>query len=384
MSNVLNNLMPDAFAALDVVSRELVGILPAVARDATADRAALNQVIRDPVTPSNTTSDITPAMAVPTPGGQTIGNKTLSITKSKFAAFSWSGDEQQQVNAGPGVLTIQQDQIAQAIRALVNEMEADLTGLHISASRAYGTAGTTPFASDLSDPAQVRKILDDNGAPVSDRHMIIDTTAGAKMRTLAQLTKANESADTTMLRQGALLDIHGFTVRESAQVKVSTAGTAAGSTTTAAGFAVGTTSIPLASAGTGTFVAGDIITIAGDTANKYVLVSGDTDVSNGGTLVIADPGLRKAIPASATAITVVGAATRNLAFTRNALALACRLPALPTNGDLATDRTKIIDPRSGIAFELAYYPGFRMGGYFIGAAWGTACMKPEHLALLLG
>ena len=32
--------------------------------------------------------------------------------------------------------------------------------------RAYGTAASTPFASTLGDPAQVRKILNESGHPV--------------------------------------------------------------------------------------------------------------------------------------------------------------------------------------------------------------------------
>lgn len=39
---------------------------------------------------------------------------------------------------------------------------------------------------------------------------------------------------------------------------------------------------------------------------KYLVLSGDADVSNGGTITIAATGLQKAIPASATAITVAG------------------------------------------------------------------------------
>ena len=380
----LTNLIPDAYVALDVVSRELTGMIPAVMRDAKADRAAVGQVVRSAIAPANTAADITAAMTPPTPANQTIGNKSLTITKSRYAAFGWNGEEERGLNnGGPGVLTIQQDQIAQAMRTIVNEVEADLLALHISASRAYGTAATTPFATDLSDPANIRKILDDNGAPPSDRHLIINTTAGAKMRTLAQLTKANEANDATLLRQGVLLDIHGFSVRESAQVVTSTAGTAASATTNAAGYAVGATLLTLASAGTGTLVAGDVVTFAGDT-NKYVIASGDTDVSNGGTITLAEPGLRVAMSAAAKAITVIAAATRNLAFTRNAFALAARQPALPMNGDLATDRTSITDPRSGLTFELALYPGFRMTNYFIGMAWGVAAMKPEHSAILLG
>ncbi|MFX6330770.1 P22 phage major capsid protein family protein, partial [Acinetobacter baumannii] len=83
----------------------------------------------------------------------------------------------------------------QAMRTLVNEMETDLANLFAGASRATGTAGTTPFASTLTDTAQARRILSDNGAPLSDLQLVIDTAAGASMRTLTQLTKANEAAD---------------------------------------------------------------------------------------------------------------------------------------------------------------------------------------------
>lgn len=82
-----------------------------------------------------------------------------------------------------------------------------------------------------------------------------------------------------------------------------TKGTASGATTDATGYAIGTTTITLASAGTGTIIVGDRVTFAGDTV-KYVVMSGDSDVSNGGTITIASPGLLTAIPSSTTAITV--------------------------------------------------------------------------------
>jgi hypothetical protein len=199
------------------------------------------------------------------------------------------------------------------------------------------------------------------------------------MRTLTQLTKANEAANTTLLRQGVLLDVHGFEIRESAQTKTFTKGTGASYTSTAAGFAVGTTSIPLIT-GTGTVLAGDVVTFAGDT-NKYVVTTG---VAAPGTIVLAAPGLLQAIPASATALTVVGTSTRNLAFAGTALILAARLPALPDGGDMAVDRTTVVDPRSGMAFEIAMYAQYRQMQYEISAAWGVKCVKPEHTAILLG
>jgi hypothetical protein len=93
-------------------------------------------------------------------------------------------------------------------------------------------------------------------------------------------------------------------------------GSASGATTDATGYNIGATSITLASAGTGDILAGDIIQFAGD-INKYTITSGDGDVSNGGTITIASPGLQQAIPASATAITIVGGSL-SAAFTATA------------------------------------------------------------------
>lgn len=383
-ANTLTGLIPTIYNALDVVSRELVGLIPAVSSDFGYTRAAVGQTVTSPVAPAATASDITPAVTPPNDGDQTIGTISMTITKARRVPIRWNGEEKKGLdNNGASFNVILRDQFAQGMRTLVNEVESDLAALHINASRAYGTAGTTPFASDLSDTAQMRKILADNGAPMSDLQLVFDTSAGAKMRTLTQLTKANEADDTNLLRRGVLMDVHGFALRESAQIKTSVAGTGAAATTNAAGYAVGATVISLASAGTGTVVAGDVITFAGDT-NKYVVASGDADVSNGGTITLAAPGLRKAIPASATAITVVGAAARNMAFTRSAIVLATRAPALPPQGDSAIDRQIVIDPVSGLAFEVSMYAQYRQMQYEIALAWGGAVTKREHLALLLG
>lgn len=387
MANTLTNLLPTIYQAVDVVSRELVGFIPSVTRDSGIERAAVGQTVTSHVTPASTASDITPGVTPPNDGDQTMGTINLTIQKSRYVPVKWNGEEQRYIstsNGGIGREAIIRDQFAQAMRTLCNEIETDLAALHISACRAYGTAAATPFASDLSDPANCRKILDDNGAPLGDRTLVIDTTAAAKLRTLSNLTKANESGTTDVLRQGTLIDLHGFAIRESAQVKQAvTVGTAAGATTNAAGYAVGTTTLTLASAGTGTLIAGDVVTFAGDT-NKYVVVTGDTDVSNGGTLVIAKPGLRVAMSAATKAITVVAAATRNMFFSRNALALATRMPALPSEGDMAADRATIQDPRSGLAFEVSMYQLYRQVKFEIAIAWGANLQKAEHLGILLG
>lgn len=383
MSNTLTNLIPELYANLDVVSRELVGMIPAVTTDAVASRAAKDATIRTFVAPAASASDITPGLTAPDTGDQTIGSVTLSITKSRKVPIRWNGEEDLSVAGSFGAQAIRAAQIQQAFRTLANEIEADLTALHVNASRAAGAAGTTPFgtAGDYTAASLSRKILADNGAPLTDMQLVIDTAAGANLRG-KQASSSQEFGD-SMLRQGVILDINGMMVRESGQIKTSTAGTGASATTNTAGYAVGATTITLASAGTGTIVAGDVITFAGDT-NQYVVASGDTDVSNGGTITLAAPGLRKAIGTSATAITVVAAAARNMAFHRSAIVLAQRLPALPQGGDAAIDRTVVTDPRSGLSFEISQYAQYRQMYWEVACAWGVKVVKPEHVALLLG
>lgn len=375
MANTLTNLIPDVYAALDVVSRELVGVIPGVNRDARADRLATNQTLRSPVAPVNTTSTYTPSMAIPSAIDQTFTNKQLTLSKNKYAGFSWTGEEEYGMDQGPGVLSMQQDQIAQAFRVLVNEMENDVCdALAAGASRAYGTAGTTPFGSDLGDSAQVRKILDDNGAPASGRSMVIDTAAGANLRTLQQLTKANEAGSTMTLRDGELLNVHGFSIRESAQINNAAAGTGSGYLVNGA-LSKGDTTITV-DTGANTILAGDVVTIGN---HKYVV---ETALS-GNDFVIAAPGLQEDVADNA-AVTVNADSSRNLAFSSDAITLATRLPVFPSQGDLAIDSEVITDPRTGISFDLRVYPGDGMVLYRLHALWGWVVNKPEHAAVLLG
>ncbi|MGV8864094.1 MAG: P22 coat - protein 5 family protein [Pseudomonas sp.] len=384
MANNLTGLVPTLYNALDVISRELVGFIPAVSSDMTFSRAAVGQTVTSPVTNGATATDITPAVTPPNDGDQNIGSVSMTINKARRVPIRWNGEEKLGLdNNGASYNVILRDQIAQGMRTLVNEIESDLAAVAISSSRAYGTAGTTPFATNLADSAQMRRILSDNGAPLGDLQLVIDTSAGANMRTLTQLSKANEANDDSLLRRGVLLDVHGFAIRESAQVKTPVVGSAASATTNTTGYAVGATAITVASAGTGGVLAGDIITFGGD-STKYVVAAGDADVSNGGVITLAAPGLRKAIPAAATAITVITGSTRSAAFARSAIALATRAPALPPQGDSAIDRMLVTDPVSGLTFEVAMYAQYRQMQYEVSLAWGTKAIKSEHIATLLG
>lgn len=385
MANTLTNLTPDLFERMDVVSRELVGLIPSVSRDSSAERAAVNQTIRSYVAPASSAASISPGQLPPDTGNQTIGNKTITISKAYQVPVRWNGEEQRGMNTGPGYQNILMDQFEQAMRTLCNTVEADLAGLYYKASRGVGPAGTTLFdAANYKDIANARKILVDNGAATNDISLVLNTVAGAAFRGNAQYYGANTAGGDQWLRQGVLMNIHGVNVRESAQITSITAGTNSGGRTNNAGYAIGDTVLTLDSNGTGTILAGDVITITGDASGAaYVVLSGDADVSGGGTITIGAPGLRGALSAATHAITVNASTDKNMMFSRNAIHLVTRAPARPVEGDNAEDAMIITDPRSGLAFEISMYKEYRQVHYEVALAWGYEVMKAEHLALLI-
>lgn len=384
-TNTLTNLIPSLTADLDVISRELVGLIPAVTLDTSLARGKVGQVIYSDVAPALSSGNITPAMAVPAEADGTIGNVAFSLSKSKAVPFSWDGEEERGLNTGAGAGVIRNHQFAQAIRTLTNEVEADLAALQSKFSRAYGSA-TTAFGTggDFTDGSKVLKILKDNGAPLSDNQLVINTDAGANF--LGKQGIYNYQGDANILRQGVFQTIAGMDIRESGQIVSQTAGAMASATTTAAVLSVGQTVLPLATAGTGVVAAGDVITLANDT-NQYVVTSvtfAGANPTAGDSITIASPGIRKAQTSAARAITVIASTARNMAFNRSAIVLATRLPERPSAGDMAIDVTTIVDPRSGLAFEVSVYPGYRKVRYEVALAWGCEVVAPRHTALLLG
>jgi hypothetical protein len=379
MANTITGLIPTLYKAADRVLREQQGFLGSVYLDPSAEQAAKDQNITYPIVPTIAAADVTPA-AVPTePTSLTISYGTMTINKVRKASFFWNGEDQQAL--GNIYDNVKLDQFSQAFRTLSNEVETDLfLAAKAGSSRAYGTAGTTPFAtaSDLTDVAQVRKILADNGAWTGDMHMVLSTTSGAKIRgTQANLFKVNESGTADMLRDGRLGNLEGFALHESSAIVSHTKGTGA-SYVTNGSTAVGVSDVALIT-GTGTVLAGDVVTFAADANNKYVIGTG---VAAPGTISLAKPGARVTI-ATSNALTVGNSYTGNFAFERNAIHLLTRVPKLPKEGALGQHEV-ITDPFSGISFLVSMYPGYHEIIVEVSLAWGVKAVKSEAIATLLG
>lgn len=379
----LTGLIPTIYEAMDVVSRELVGFIPAVSRDSNAERAAVGEIVMSPVVGPMLAENLTVDNVSASAPAQTINNVQMTISKARSVPFGITGEDTKALQNGGTYQRINRDRISQALRTLTNEVETDLSALHVNASRAYGTAAGTPFgtAGDLSDFAESLRILDDNGAPASDRHMVLGSASVSRIRgKQSVLFKVNEAGSDTLLRTGAIGEVEGFNIHNSAQTKTNvTVGTVT-ATVDATGYALGTTSLTLTAAAVA-LLAGDIITFAGDT-NQYVVKTALN--GTGGVLVIQEPGLKVAMSAATKAITVVAATTRNMFFQRSAIQLATRAPAMPEGGDMADDVMLITDPVSGLTYEFCIYRQKRQVRYEVNLAWGVAAIAPRHIGLLIG
>lgn len=381
-SNTLTGMIPTLYEAMNVVSREQVGFIQAVRLDTQVARAALNETVRSPIGVAGDLEDITPGAAPAASGGVTIAYTDVTMTRAKAVPILWSGEEQKGVGNTGQLNQVLMDQFTDGIRKIVNAMEADCyTAAKTSASRAYGTAATAPFgtAGDLSDIAQLRKILEDNGAPTSDLQFVGSSAAIANLRgKQSVLFKVSEAGSSDMLRTGMTDRLEGFAIRNSAANVQHTKGTGSSyQSNNASGYVAGDRTIAL-DTGSGTVLAGDVVTFTGD-SNKYVVNS----ALSGGSMVIGKPGLQAAL-ADNIAMAVGNSYTPSFGFARSAMVLATRAPALPDGGDSADDRTYVTDPITGLTLEVSVYRQYRQVKIEIAAVWGVGVPNGAHLATLLG
>jgi hypothetical protein len=380
MANNLTGLIKPIYASLDMLSREMVGMIPSVSISGKAEMAALNQEITYSITEDDADPyDIVPAAQPPALLDSDYGTGAMKITKVQGKRFYWTGDDEARLDSG--VLTeLQNNKILANMRKLVNKIEADLAGLYVHASRAYGTAGTTPFvtAGDWTDLARVLQILKDNGAPQTDLRLVLNTSAGANL--LGNQSRVDLIGTDNPLLRGIIENRMNFQIRESAQIISHTKGTGTGYlVNNASGIAVAATDVAI-DTGSGTVLAGDIVNFADAGTWNYVVGTG---VAAAGTIAINKPGVRQAI-VDGKAMTIGNSYAANMAFSQSAIHLLSRLPLLPTSGDVAVDEMMVADPVSGIQFRVAMYKGYHANQIEISTAWGVKAVKPEHITLLLG
>lgn len=376
MANVFTALQPTLFSAAQEVSNEPFGVISAITSDFDDKGVAVGDAVKVPVAPIRAVKSFTPSMAMPTGDDATADGVSVTITNTDYVDWNLTGEQLRSLENATSDKEWVRQMIAQGMRALRNKAEiAACTAIKVGASRAVGTPGTNPFATDINIIPDVRKVLFDNGAPMADLQLCIDSSAGTSARKLGIIQQAYQAGSDEERRSGDLLRQFGFAIRESAGITAHTKGTGA-SYVTSGSTAVGVRDVALVT-GTGTVLAGDVVTFAADTTNKYVVNNG---VAAPGTISLGRPGARVVVP-TANAMTVGNNYTANLAFERSAVVGVMRAPIIPANPIITQT---LISDKYGMTYLLLQIAGYGMITWQLHIAYGFKVVQGEHVALVMG
>lgn len=378
MANDFSQIVDQIFARGLMALRENSIMPRRVNTDFSAEVAQQGDTIDIPIPSAATVGDVTPGPTPPA-GTDTIPTKA-QITLSRWRESNMFVTDKEAREIAQGGRSLQ---LSEHLRALANDVDSYLLSLYTGIYGFSGTPGSTPFSSDLSEAITSGKVLNEQLAPPSPRHMVLDPAAQANAlgnRAIQDASFRRTGEDS--LRTGTIGEVLGFNWGMDQNIPTHTAGTASGATTDAAGYAVGVKTVTLASAGTGTILAGDVIIFAGD-SQTYVVTSGDSDVSDGGTVSF-EPGLAQAVPGSATAITVKGTHVVNIAMHRDAFGLAVR-PLDAADGFRGGNEIRQdVDPISQLALTLEVSREHKRTKYSWSILYGASLVRRELACRVAG
>lgn len=378
MANTFTDLLPVIFAQALETLREAC-VMPRLVNTDFSDVPAGEGDTVNWTVPAATTDAAVSASASPaTPPNSAPTKVSVTLNQWRHAGYHLTDKEAGEINAGvkPGLQT-------EAIRALANRVNAYIFSLYPAIYGYAGAAGTTPFASTLTEAAAVRKVLNRQLAPLDGRSLVIDPDAEANA--LVLLANSSYAVDGQAQIAGQIGRRMGFDWYMDQVVPSHTAGTittgliAKASTAVAAGLKQ-FTATTAASTGACALVVGDVITIAGHTTT-YTMTAAATQPSAATDVVMnVSPGLEKPLVGSED-ITVKATHRVNLAFHRNAIAFASRR----LSSVAASDKMmSIADPVSGVVLRAELIRQNKQDYVDFDILYGASVVRPELAARLAG
>lgn len=379
MANSLSAVMPKILAQGLMTLRNSGAVIQAVNRDWGNDVAKKGDTINVPVPAAIAAASVTPNNVPPATADIAPTTVPIAMTNWQEAAFELTDAQLDQIMQ-QDVITMEQ---SAAIAALVDAITVDLYSKYVGVYGISGTAGTTPFATDITAATNARKVLNKQLAPLQDRHIIVNPDAEANALALAPFASFLQSDDPNVISEGQLGRKLGFDWAMSQQVPTQATTTlTAGAATVNGVNALGATTVSIAKAtNTSPLIVGDILTIANQ-PTTYV-VTANVTLAVGNTNVSISPAL-KAATVGGEAVTLTNAHVVNLAFQRNAFALASRPLSNIGGNALGSMFESAVDPVSGLALRLEVRREYKRTRFSYDVLWGSALVRPELACRILG
>jgi hypothetical protein len=388
MANTLTSIINSVWAPLTSAPKEPRGALDAIAMDIDNTPVDIGQPLVVSVVATKTSGEWTPRMYETAQGDATPTTISLSLAGAE-TVFNLSDAERGNLMRTGDVAyeSFFQQNIQQCLRANSATVgAAAITALKTGSSRATGTAGITPFASDTSELENALYELKRNGAPMSDLACVMSSSAYRNFRALGIVQQAQINGGSEARKMGLIGKESGFDMFEDFSISATTSGAMAGFQLDAT-LAVNSTTLTFdgGTVNTTGCVAGDVITIGsgGGTGtadtNKYVVKSGSTSTS--GSIVIGGPGLLLQ-HVDNDEITIGSAYTPSFAFSRSALKAVVR-PVSCNVGGQVVGVSPILD-QYGLPATLIEIRGTGMSVFSVVQAYGFKVIKNYGVVTILG
>ena len=377
MANSFANYVNRIFARFVPVLRNTAATLKIARMSYSEEVSKQGETIRIPLPGSPQVEDVVPGPTATQAPNTNPTHRDLVLSEWKHSRMFLTDKETHELAMGQNpLLTAQME--AHAV-VLIEDIGAKLIAkAYQSAFLTSGIAGTTPFASNLSEWLTAARILTQQKAPKMDRHLILGPVANAAALARREILDASyrSGGEGGAISTGQPGTVLGAFWSEDQQLPEHTKGTKAAIVIDGA-VAVGALQIVI-DASAGTLVVGDILTID---AESYSVAE---NLAAQGVIVNLTTPVRKAIADNA-AGSILATHEVNLALHRNALAVATRPTAIGgqtfSGGNLINS---MVDPETGISLVMEVSRQNKQTEFDLSILYGTAVVRPEHVVRVLG
>lgn len=393
MANALAAAIPQILAQGLLALRQQA-IMPRLVNAAYSDIAGDKGTSIDvPIPSAVATRAVTPAVTPAANQDQTPTKVNVPMDQWIEAPFQLS--DKDALEAMSGFVPMQ---ASEAVKALANNVDVfifnvatgnEAGGPSTALGGVYnvaGTAGTTPFGSDLSAYRDARKFLNKSAAPFTDRRVVLNPDAEAQALNLSLFLQAYSTGDQAGIVQGLIGHRVGadWYLDQNVQSQATTAATG-GATTVNGVNALGSTTLSIAKAAgvNQPLIIGDVIQIAsGPAAGFYMICTAATLTQAGNTTVNIYPGLVGATAGGET-VTLIAAHVVNLLFHRDAFAFANR-PLVGSAEGLGSIIQQAVDPISGLTLRLELRRDYKQTTFSYDILYGCRMPRPQLACRVLG
>lgn len=375
MANNLTSIMPKILARGLLALREQAIMPRLVNADYSNESAQKGETIDVPVPSAISASDVTPGSVPPTPPSTAPAVVQIQLNNWKKAGFHLTDKELLEIDHNESFRPMQ---MSEAVRALANAVNASVHQQYKGIYGLVGSAGTTPFASGVTDATAARKLLNKQLAPRADRRGVLDFDAEANALGLPAFSDAEKIGSAGVKIDGEIGRKFGIDWFADDGVLSHETQAGDGWETQSQTIAIGDTVVAITASGGGAEPAtGDVFMVEGD-LQTYVVTGFANDN------LTFQPAAKMAW-ADAAEISFQPSHIVNLAFHRDAFALAMRpLTAGTLDLSLGNQIVAMTDAQTGLSLRLEVSRQYKQTVWEFDVLWGVKLVRPDLAVRIAG